>query len=768
MRTGDGKTMVEQKLTVVQVVPVMDEGGVEGETLDFASYLAQCGHRSIVISGRGRLVQQLRANGVEHVNWQHIGAKSYRCLKYVKKLARYLIEEKVDILHLRSRLPAWIGYLAWKSLPVNKRPRLVTSFHGFYSINFYSTIMTRGEKVIAVSHVIKDHIFEHYNIHPQKVEVIHGGYDEQAFNPEAVDQQRLQELSDSWQLAATGVVLMLPGRLTTLKGQDVFIDALGLIKDLDFTALLVGNTEDNQAFTKRLKDRISALGLATKVHLVGHCADMPAGIMLADVVVSASSSQPEAFGKVAIEGMAMAKPVIATKHGGSLETVKDGETGWLVNPADSQALSEVLREVIVNREKLPEIGRKGRAWVRQNFTARIMAEKTLALYRRLIAEKKKKSSGAILSVAQLLPRLEVGGVERGTLEIGKYLAENNHRSVVISGGGRLVEQLTNEGSWHIPWNIGKKSPGVLRYLIPLRRFLQNEEIDILHLRSRMPAWVGYLVWKTLPKKTRPILVTTFHGYYSVNRYSAIMTKGMGTIAVSKGIRAHIREKYGVSDHVTLIYRGVDKTIFDPPQVSPQRLDFLRKQWGIKAGLPVVMLPGRLSKIKGQDVFIKAMSYLSQPFQAIIVGDIAANRSFTEELVRLIQTFQLEKKVKMVGHCNDMPAALLLADLVVSASSNEPEAFGRTTIEAMAMGKAVVATAHGGSLETVIPGKTGWLVEPGNPQNLASGISEALSSQQQLTAYGQAGKRTVDKTFTTISMCQQTIALYQKLFRQYRP
>ncbi len=767
MCPGDNKTMVEQNLTVVQVVPVMDEGGVEGETLDFASYLAQCGHRSIVISGGGRLVKQLTENGVEHVNWEHIGAKSYRCLKYLKKLARFLVDEQVDILHLRSRLPAWIGYLAWKSLPPDKRPRLVTSFHGFYSINSYSTIMTRGEKVIAVSNMIKDHILEHYKIHPQKIELIHGGYDEIAFNPDSVESQRLQELRDRWQIPDDQVVLMLPGRLTSWKGQDVFIDALGLIKDLDFCALLVGDTEDNNSFTKRLKDRISALELSEKVHLVGHCADMPAGLMLADIVVSASSSQPEAFGKVAIEAMAMAKPVVATKHGGSLETVKDGETGWLVRPSDPHALSTVLRNAILNKEQLPEIGRRGRVWVQQNFTARIMAEKTLGLYRKLIEEKEQRNKGEILSVVQLLPRLEVGGVERGTLEIGKYLAENNHRSFVISAGGRLVEQLNSEGSWHIPWNIGQKGPGVLKYLLPLRRFLKNEEIDILHLRSRMPAWVGYLVWKTMPKKNRPILITTFHGYYSVNRYSAIMTKGMGKIAVSKGIREHIREKYGVSDKVTLIYRGVDKDTFDPRQVSKDRIDSLRKKWQIRNDLPVVMLPGRLSKIKGQDVFIQAVSYMSLPFQAIIVGDTDANRNFADELEKLIQTLQVQEKVKMVGHCNDMPAALLLADLVVSASSNEPEAFGRTTVEAMAMGKPVVATAHGGSLETVKPDETGWFVEPGNPQDLARGIGAALGSPTQLVNFGKAGKRTVDEKFTTISMCRQTIALYQKLFRQYR-
>lgn len=760
--------MVADKFTVVQIVPEMDEGGVEGETLDFAVYLAQQGHRSIIISGGGRLVPQLEKNGVEHLLWKHVGSKNQKCLKYIPKLRQFLIKEKVDILHLRSRLPAWIGYLAWKTIDDQQKPSLVTSFHGFYSVNSYSTIMTKGERVIAVSGIIRDHILDNYDINRANLRLIHGGYDEALFNPAEVSDKRVAELREAWEIPKSDKpIIMLPGRLTSWKGQDVFIDALIQIKDLDFLAVCVGDIEENSSFTKKLSERIKIHGLEEKIKLAGHCDDMPAALTIADLVVSASSSQPEAFGKVAIEAMAMSKPIIATAHGGSLETVKDNETGWLVEPSNPDAMAQKLRDVLEHKEQLPIIGAEGKRWVAKQFTAGRMCEKTLELYQQLLAEKEQRRSGEILSVVQMLPELESGGVERGTLEIGKYLADNNHRSFVISGGGRMVKQLEEEGSHHIAWKVGSKSPMTLKYMLPLRKMLKKEKIDILHLRSRMPAWVGYIVWKTLPKNNRPVLVTTFHGFYSVNSYSAIMTKGVGIIAISKSIKQHIKQAYGVTKGVELIFRGVDKEKFDPSKVTEERIARYRRDWQVAEDKTIIMLPGRLTRLKGQDVFIRALSKLKNDnYQALMVGDIEDNPNFTGELTDLIVSLGLENNISMVGHCDDMPAALMLADIVVSASSNEPEAFGRTTIEAMAMGKPVIATAHGGSLETVTPGRTGWLVTPGDADELAHALDDALISPQTMAVYGLAGKEAVNSTFSMNNMCEKTVALYRKLIADF--
>jgi len=492
---------------------------------------------------------------------------------------------------------------------------------------------------------------------------------------------------------------------------------------------------------------------------------MPAALMVADLVVSASSSQPEAFGKIAIEAMAMSKPVLSTRHGGSLETIIENETGWFVPPSSPGSMANAIKKVLNNRYLLKEAGEKGREWVKENFTAVRMCEKTLALYEKLYNEKQAKRKGEKITVVQMLPELEGGGVERGTLEMGRYLSANGHKSLVISGGGRMVKQLTKEGSQHFKWAVGAKSPRCLLYILPLRKLLQKEEVDILHLRSRMPAWVGYIAWLSLPKIKRPVLVTTFHGFYSLNKYSAIMTKGEGVIAVSEGIKKHIYEKYNVKKDVRLIFRGVDEETFNPDKVKSSKLDELREEWGLKPNTPVIMLPGRITRLKGQDIFLKGLLKMNNlNYQAVLVGDTKENPGYVSELREFIRENNLEKSVHLVGHCSDMAAGLLLADVVISASSSEPEAFGRTTVEAMAMGKAVIATAHGGSLETVVHGETGWLVLPSNPDEMGRYLDEALCNMDKLRLLGKKGQDRARKNFTTQSMCDKTVEFYQELIK----
>jgi glycosyltransferase involved in cell wall biosynthesis len=307
------------------------------------------------------------------------------------------------------------------------------------------------------------------------------------------------------------------------------------------------------------------------------------------------------------------------------------------------------------------------------------------------------------------------------------------------------------------------------HIWPLRQLIKKKRVSVLHLRSRMPAWIGYVAWKTLPKDKRPILVTTFHGFYSVNAYSAIMTKGDGVIAVSESIKHHIFEKYHRQHNVRLIFRGVDAESFDPALVSPARVQALADDWRLDRSRPVLMLPGRLTRLKGQELFLKSLLHVKNPnFQAVLVGDIKDNPGYTSELKEFIDNNRLAGKVRLVGHCNDMPAAFILADIVLSTSSLEPEAFGRTTVEAMAMGKPVIATAHGGSLETVVHQENGWLVQPSDPEALAMAIEEALAMDaDQLLHYGQKGQQRVLENFTAQAMCEQTLAFYQDLIEQRR-
>ena len=373
-----------------------------------------------------------------------------------------------------------------------------------------------------------------------------------------------------------------------------------------------------------------------------------------------------------------------------------------------------------------------------------------------------------LTIVQMLPELQSGGVERGTLELGKYLVEQGHRSIVVAAGGQMAEQLKAEGSQLVEWSVGKKSLGSLKYIFPLRKLLQKEKVDILHLRSRLPAWIGYLAWKGLDKKSRPKLVTTFHGFYSINAYSGVMAKGERVIAISNAVKEHVMEHYRVpAEKIPLIYRGVDETVFDPSAVSAARIDALKQEWGIDPDTgPVIMLPGRVTSWKGQDVFLKSLDKLRHlPWTAVCVGELREDSAYTRSVIGLLAELQLQDRVKFVGNCNDMAAAYLAADLVISASSKEAEAFGRVAIEAQSMGRAVIATAHGGSLETVLPEKTGWLVTPDDPDSLAKAIQDALGDRDRLLHYGEAGQKWVLDNFTTKKMCGKTVSIYRKLLSQ---
>ncbi len=757
-----------EKLVVVQILPELEEGGVEGETVDFAIFLARQGHQSIVISGGGRLVSALEKNGCIHICWPGIGKKNLACFPYFFKLRQLLRDYRVDIVHLRSRLPAWIGYLAWKSLPSCQRPSLVTTFHGFYSVNVYSKIMTKGERVIAVSKAIKEHILRHYGGNSSKISLIHGGFSVEEFQAERVAKERVESLRQRWLHQHKGKkVVILPGRLTLWKGQELLVESLAQLQNRDVICLLIGDKQENPAYTQKLEKLIVRKNLQQQVMLTGHCDDMPAALLLADIVVSASSAQPEAFGKVMIEAMAMERAVIATAHGGSLETVIDGETGWLVPPGDVKAMAAALAEALADEEKCKRFGQAGRKRMLEFFTADAMCNKTVELYHELCRERQKELRRENFTVMQLLPELYSGGVERGTLEVGRFLAANGQKSLVVSGGGRMVAQLEAEGSQHIQRKIGTKGPQALFHIFPMRKMLLDNKVDILHLRSRMPAWIGYLAWLSLPQHKRPVLLTTFHGFYSINGYSAIMTKGDGVIAVSKAIKEHIAKHYGRTDHVRLIFRGVDIGTFAPEKVVAKDVALLRKNWQLTTDMPVIALPGRLTRLKGQAFFIRSLAAIKDlPFQAVLIGDTEDNPGYTEELRQLIAGYDLAGRVHLVGHCRNMPAAFSLADIVVSASSSEPEAFGRTTVEAMAMGCPVIATAHGGSLETVVDGENGWLVAPGNEEELAAALRDALQLREQqpqrFREIGEINRQRAQTLFSAESMCSQTLGFYRQL------
>ena len=362
-----------------------------------------------------------------------------------------------------------------------------------------------------------------------------------------------------------------------------------------------------------------------------------------------------------------------------------------------------------------------------------------------------------MKVIQILPELESGGVERGTLEVGQYLIEQGHKSIVISNGGRLVEQLEAEGSRHITLPVHKKRLSSLKQVKVLRALFEQERPDVIHLRSRLPAWLAWLAWRKMDPKTRPRLVTTVHGMYSVNFYSKIMTRGEAVICVSNSVKDYVLKNYPdvPEEKLTVIHRGVDPAMF-PYNFVPDSswLNEWQQQHPQLEGKYVITLPGRITRWKGQLDFIKVIATLKAkglPAHGLLVGEPHPKKlEFLAEVKNAIEAAGLEKDITLVGHRSDLREVMAISDVVVSCST-DPEAFGRVTLEALAIGKPVTAYAHGGvaeQLDALLPdGK----ILLGNTK----AMSDLLASWHQKPATPMR-----NNPFTLSKMICKTITLYR--------
>ncbi|RMD80400.1 MAG: glycosyltransferase, partial [Gammaproteobacteria bacterium] len=309
--------------------------------------------------------------------------------------------------------------------------------------------------------------------------------------------------------------------------------------------------------------------------------------------------------------------------------------------------------------------------------------------------------GRPLTVVQLLPALEAGGVERGTVEVARHLAAQGHRAVVVSAGGRLVAELEAAGVEHLAWPVGVKGPQVLRWLPRLRRLLRERRPDVLHLRSRLPAWLGWWAWRSLPEAERPALVTTVHGYYSPGRYSGVMARGERVIAISRGVREHLLRHWPRTEpaRVRVIPRGVDPGRYPRGYRPPEAwLARWRRERPELAGRWVLTLPARLTRWKGQEDFLELLARLAGqglPVHGLIAGGAHPRKAaYARELEARARALGLAGRVSFLSHREDLREVLAVSDVVLSLS-REPEAFGRTTLEALALGRPVLGYAHGG-------------------------------------------------------------------------
>lgn len=365
-----------------------------------------------------------------------------------------------------------------------------------------------------------------------------------------------------------------------------------------------------------------------------------------------------------------------------------------------------------------------------------------------------------MKVLQILPELNSGGVERGTLEVADHLVKSGHEALVVSNGGRLVGQLEKSGARHIEMPVHRKSLKSLFLVRPFRKLLEQEKPDILHIRSRVPGWIAYLAWRKMDKATRPRLVSTVHGFYSVNRYSAVMTKGERVIAVSESIKDYILKNYPETpeEKITVIHRGVSPEQF-PRGYKPDAawLEKWRAEQPQLEGKKALLLPGRITRWKGQEDFIKLIAALRKggmDAHGLIAGEThPKKREFETELRTLAVALGVAEEITFLGHRKDVREIMAVSDLVLSLS-RDPEAFGRVSLEAMSLGRPVVAYDHGGVAEQLSVLFPEGLVKVGDEDGLRSLCESGLESS------GQPSELTPN--FRLHEMLGNTLSLYGRL------
>lgn len=376
----------EKKPVVLQVLPELNQGGVELGTIEIASELKKKGIENFVASEGGRMAYQLERMKVKHFTLPLKTKNPFKWWLNYRRLVKIIRQNGINIVHARSRAPAWSAYWAAKKTGA----KFLTTFHGTYGLKprwlklRYNRVMTYGDLVIAISNHIKQHILKNYKCDENKIRLIHRCVNMDNFDVSKMTAERMIKLMEEYHLPEDKKIILLIGRLTRWKGQRLMIDALEKIKDTDFFCVFVGDDQGRTYYTEELKEAIANKGMEGRFAFIRNVTDVPAMMMISDVVVSASL-EPEAFGRIAAEGEAMGRIVVASNIGGSLENLKDGVTGMHFKAGDADSLASVLRSALsMSEAERKKMGEAAIDFVKENFTKQIMCDKTLAVYHELV------------------------------------------------------------------------------------------------------------------------------------------------------------------------------------------------------------------------------------------------------------------------------------------------------------------------------------------------------------------------------------------------
>ena len=378
-----------------------------------------------------------------------------------------------------------------------------------------------------------------------------------------------------------------------------------------------------------------------------------------------------------------------------------------------------------------------------------------------------------IKVLQVIPKLGYGGAETGCYDIAHYLPENNCKSFIVTSGGDLIRFINKEKVKLIKLPVHSKNPLLILFnAIILVGIILYYNISIVHARSRAPAWSCLFATKL----TRRKFVTTFHGTYNFNSkikkfYNSVMVRSDLIIAGSNFIFSHIKENYSkyinYKKKFLVIFRGINVDYFDPSSKLESDEKKLLKEWEINKEKKIILLPGRLTAWKGQELFIEAINLAKielgyEAFDAVILGSDQGRELYKKKLIRLTEQHRLTNQIKFIDHCKDMALAYKVSDIIIS-SSIEPEAFGRVAVEAQSMEKLVIASNIGGSNETIIDEKSGFLFEAGSAISLSKKIIQAITMDDILVeSIGKEGRKNVIKKFNVEKMCFSTYSEYKRL------
>lgn len=380
-------------LAVLQVIPALDAGGAERTTVDVARAVIAAGGRAWIATAGGRLAGEAEGAGAKIVTGAFESKNPLTLWRNAGALAEVVRYGEINIIHARSRAPAWSALWAAQ----RTHAHFVTTYHGIYNARSslkraYNAVMARGEAVIANSQFTADHVRAEHKTDLAKLHVIPRGTNVEAFTPANVAPARIEELRKKWGLKPDKKVIVLPNRLTRWKGQLVFLEALSKLPDRNFEAVMVGDAQERDAYVEELRAAMDRLGLSQIVRIPGHCNDMPAALLLADVVV-APSIEPEAFGRAAVEAQAMQRPIVASKLGAQTETVVDGVTGFLFPPGDAAALAaSIARALALTKDQRDAMAKAARERVLKHYTVEAMCAATLRVYRDVLATAKPNAS----------------------------------------------------------------------------------------------------------------------------------------------------------------------------------------------------------------------------------------------------------------------------------------------------------------------------------------------------------------------------------------